>query len=332
MVKFLIVRLSSIGDIVLTTPVVRMLKQQVENAEIHYLTRTQYASILENNPYVTKVHIYDDKDKAFIENLRNEFFDYVIDLHKNIRTHFLKNKLGIHAFTFDKLNWEKWLMVNFKKNKLPNKHIVERYLESTKVFDVENDNKGLDYFVSSEDEVNLLSLPNEMAYGYLAFSIGAQHFTKRMPNEKIIEICQNIKMPVILLGGKEDFKNAELISSSIEDSKIYNACGKYNLNQSASLVRQAKVVITGDTGLMHIAAAFKKRIISVWGNTIPEFGMYPYLPDANSIIIEVENLKCRPCSKIGFKKCPKKHFKCMQNIDSKKTADLANLLLQKPFM
>ena len=136
MVKFLIVRLSSIGDIVLTTPVVRILKQQVEESEIHYLTKPQYASILENNPHVTKVHIYKSKDKDFINNLRDEFFDYVIDLHKNIKTHFLKNKLGIHAFTFDKLNWEKWIMVNFKKNKLPKKHIIERYLESTKVFDV----------------------------------------------------------------------------------------------------------------------------------------------------------------------------------------------------
>ena len=149
--------------------------------------------------------------------------------------------------------------------------------------------------------------------------------------EKIIEICQNLKMPVILLGGKEDAENAEIIAGSVRNTNIYNACGKYNLNQSASLVRQAKVVITGDTGLMHIAAAFKKRIISVWGNTIPEFGMYPHLPDPNSIIIEVENLKCRPCSKIGFNKCPKKHFKCMNNIDSKKLAELANLLALKAF-
>ena len=331
MVKFLIVRLSSIGDIVLTTPVVRMLKEQVNESEIHYLTKPQYASILESNPYVTKVHIYKEKDKEFIDNLRDDFFDYIIDLHKNIRTHFFKNKLGIHTFTFDKLNWEKWIMVNFKKNKLPKKHIVERYLESTKVFDVENDNKGLDYFIPAKDEVNLLSLPEEVAFGYVGFAIGAQHFTKRLPSEKIIEICQKLEKSVILLGGKEDFEAAEIIKASVTNNSVYNACGKYNLNQSASLVRQAKLIITNDTGLMHIAAALKKRIISVWGNTIPEFGMYPYLPDANSIIIEVENLKCRPCSKIGFKKCPKKHFKCMQNIESKKVAELANLLLIKAF-
>jgi ADP-heptose:LPS heptosyltransferase len=222
-------------------------------------------------------------------------------------------------------------MVNFKKNKLPDIHIVDRYLKNLAVFDVRNDQKGLDYFVPIADEINLLSLPYNLPYGYIAIAIGAQHFTKRVPNEKVIEICNNLQTPVILLGGKEDFENAQIIEAQVTTINVYNACGKYNLNQSASLVRQAKVVITGDTGLMHIAAAFKKRIISVWGNTIPEFGMSPYLADANSVIIQEKELSCRPCSKIGFKKCPQKHFKCMQNIDSKRIADFANLLAMKAF-
>jgi ADP-heptose:LPS heptosyltransferase len=92
----------------------------------------------------------------------------------------------------------------------------------------------------------------------------------------------------------------------------------YNLNQSASLIRQAVAVLTNDTGLMHISAAFGKRMVSVWGNTIPAFGMYPYLPEkfkANSMIAEVKDLSCRPCSKLGFSECPEKHFNCMRLID-----------------
>ena len=108
--------------------------------------------------------------------------------------------------------------------------------------------------------------------------------------------------------------------------KVYNACGRFSINQSASLVQQARVVITPDTGLMHIAAAFKKKIISVWGNTIPEFGMFPYLPDKDSRIIQVEGLSCRPCSKIGYSSCPKKHFRCMNDIDEKQLAELAKNL------
>jgi len=331
MVKFLIVRLSSIGDIVLTTPVVRNLKQQVKDAEIHYLTKPQYVSILENNPNITKVHSYKPEDSEFLTKLRDEFFDYVIDLHKNIRTHFLKNKLGIFAFSFGKLNWEKWIMVNFKINKLPTIHIVDRYMQSLHLFDVTNDQKGLDYFIPISDEINLLSLPHNLPYGYIAIAIGAQHFTKRIPNEKLVEICNQLQTPVILLGGEEEIENAQIIEAQVTAINVYNACGEYNLNQSASIVRQAKVVITGDTGLMHIAAAFKKRIVSVWGNTIPEFGMYPYLADNNSIIIEEKELACRPCSKIGFKKCPKKHFKCMQNINSKRIAEFSNLLAMKAF-
>ncbi len=130
---------------------------------------------------------------------------------------------------------------------------------------------------------------------------------------------------MILLGGKEDFEKGEQIQSAVgsRQSAILNACGKYNLNQSASLVKQAKKIITHDTGLMHIAAAFKKEIISVWGNTIPEFGMYPYYGKSQvlSLKSQVPNLSCRPCSKLGFSECPKKHFKCMNEINEKEIID-----------
>jgi ADP-heptose:LPS heptosyltransferase len=147
---------------------------------------------------------------------------------------------------------------------------------------------------------------------YIAFVIGAAHATKRLPTEKIVEICNQIKLPVLLLGGKEDMENGQLIENQTT-GKVINLCGKLNLNQSASVVRQATKVVTHDTGLMHIAAAFRKDIISVWGNTIPEFGMTPYLPSEGSKIFEVSSLKCRPCSKIGFDKCPKGHFRCMND-------------------
>ena len=112
-------------------------------------------------------------------------------------------------------------------------------------------------------------------------------------------------------------------------NNVLNACGLYNITQSASIVKQSKVVISHDTGLMHIAAAFSKKIISVWGNTVPEFGMYPYQPDPDSMIIQIENLKCRPCSKLGFKKCPKKHFRCMNDINTEQVAQLTRELFQK---
>jgi len=320
-VKFLIIRFSSIGDIVLTTPVIRNLKQQCEDAEVHYLTKKQYAGILEHNPYIDKIHCLDRSFADLILELRREHFHYVIDLHNNLRTSRVKLKLHNVSFKFNKLNWEKWLMVNFKINKLPDIHIVDRYLEPIRFYIDGNDNKGLDFFIPTQDVVDINSLPENFRTRYIAFAIGAQHVTKRLPYKKIISICQKLKRPIILLGDKNDSIVAEKVKNAVGEN-IYNACGKFNLNQSASLVKQARIVISHDTGLMHIAAAFKKQIISVWGNTIPEFGMYPYMSGEDSEIIEVKNLKCRPCTKIGFSECPKKHFKCMNDIEEERIVSI----------
>ena len=313
MIKFLIIRFSSIGDIVLTTPVIRMLKQQVPDAEIHFLTKPQFSILIENNPYIDKKHYLKPEFADTISELKNEYFDYIIDLHNNLRTSRIKSKLNLPAFTFDKLNLKKWVYVNFNKNNLPDIHIVDRYLQTTSVFDIKNDNKGLDYFIPENDNVEISNSFPKISDKYISFVIGAKHSTKQLPINKIIDICNKIELPIILMGGKEDSEKAELIISKTKNT--YNACGGFNLNQSASIIKQADSVISHDTGLMHIASAFSKKIISIWGNTVPEFGMYPYLPNKESKIIQVNNLKCRPCSKIGFSKCPKKHFKCMEDIN-----------------
>lgn len=326
MVKFLVVRFSSIGDIVLTTPVVRCLKTQVEDAVVHYLVKEQYKSIIKDNPYIDKIYSLDSSFSKLVKRLRKEHYHYIIDLHKNLRTLELKTQLRILTFTFNKLNFKKWLLVNFKINRLPDIHIVDRYFKSVEAFDVRNDGKGLDYFISKSDVIDINKSGAEMDDGYIAFAIGSRHFTKQLPIDKIISLCNKINYPVVLLGGKEDFEKAETIKNSASN-KVINYCGKLSINQSASIVKEAKLVISHDTGLMHIAAAFKKKIISIWGNTVPEFGMYPYLPDRESRIIEVHGLSCRPCSKLGYKKCPKKHFKCMIDINENEIADIAIALL-----
>lgn len=309
--KFLILRFSSIGDIVLTTPVIRCLKQQYAEAEIHYATKKQYKGILENNPYIDKLHLLETSDNQLIKQLKAERFDYIIDLHNNLRTFRIKLLLGIKSFSFNKLNFEKWLLVNLKINRLPQKHIVDRYLETLQSFGIVNDNEGLDYFIPKGDVVDINSFGLEEK-NYISFAIGGQHNTKKLPTDKIIEICEKQTKKVILLGGKEDEKAGDEIADKL-GNHVVNACGKFNLNQSASIVEQSALLITHDTGLMHIGAALKQKIISIWGNTVPEFGMYPYKTEFR--IIENKNLDCRPCSKIGYKKCPKGHFKCMKELD-----------------
>ncbi|MCX6245128.1 MAG: glycosyltransferase family 9 protein [Bacteroidetes bacterium] len=318
MKKILIIRLSSIGDIVLTTPVVRCLKTRVPEAEIHYLTKKQNQPLLQSNPYIDKVWLYDKNFSELLPRLRAEKFDFIADLHKNFRSRHVRMKLRKPSGTFSKLNLRKWIIVNFKVDRLPEISIVDRYFEAVRRLGVTNDGKGLDYFIPSEEEVDMSLLPPEFSTGFVAFVIGGKHTTKILPEEKVAEIIAGANKPVVLLGGMEDMERAGRITASA-GKNVFNACGKLTINQSASLIRQSAQVVTNDTGLMHIAAAFGKKILSVWGNTIPEFGMYPYLdgkPETGSEIFEVKGLRCRPCSKIGFEKCPKGHFLCMNDQDA----------------
>jgi ADP-heptose:LPS heptosyltransferase len=311
-VKFLILRFSSIGDIVLTTPVIRCLKQQYPSAEVHFFTKKKFAFLLEDNPYVDKLWSLEGSERAMISLLRKEDFNYVIDLHNNIRTLKIKLLLGKPSFSFNKLNIQKFLLTSFKIDHMPDEHIVDRSLATLKTFGITNDQAGLDYFIPYRDKIEPGQLPQTHRSRYIAYAIGGQHFTKKLPVKRMIELCKKINFPVVLLGGKEDFEAGEAIRIALGDELIYNGCGKYNFNQSASIIGQSWFVFSHDTGLMHVAAAFKKKIYSIWGNTVPAFGMYPYKTSFE--VLENNQLKCRPCSKIGYKKCPQKHFKCMNEL------------------
>ena len=314
MKKILIIRFSSIGDIVLTTPVIRCIKSQFPNTEIHYLTKKVFASIVINNPHITKVHAIDSSIREVMSALKEENFNFIVDLHGNIRSLQVKRMLGKSSSTFKKLNFKKWMLVSFMVDTMPALHVVDRYMAAASPLGVKNDSKGVDYFIPKEDEVNITTLPPSHQNGYIGFVIGAKHLTKKLPLDKIIAICKKINQPIILIGGREDNLVATEIEKAVGDT-IYNSCGKYNLNQSASLVKQATKIVSHDTGMMHIAAAFKKEIISIWGSTVPSFGFEPYFPGEHSKTVEVKGLGCRPCSKIGYNKCPKGHFKCMNDID-----------------
>ena len=314
--KFLVIRFSSIGDMVLTTPVVRCLKKQMPDSEIHYLTKLRFHEIVDHNPFIDKIHLLDDSMPALLKALKNEKFDFVVDLHNNLRTSKVKSALGVKSASFPKLNVEKWMMTALKINRLPKIHIVDRYLQTLKSFGIKNDGFGLDYFIPDKDKVKESDIPASHLAGYIGIVIGAAHNTKKLPLHKLIELCTKLDHPVILLGGKEDYQIGKQIAEP-DPIKIYNACGKFGLHESADLVRRAKLIVTHDTGLMHIAASFQKPIISVWGNTIPGFGMTPYYGSNSNQqfdVFEINNLRCRPCSKIGYDKCPKKHFKCMEEI------------------
>ncbi|MBS4061599.1 MAG: glycosyltransferase family 9 protein [Bacteroidetes bacterium] len=323
MKKILVIRFSSIGDIVLTSPVIRCLKQQLPEVEVHVLTKESNRQLFDSNPHINKVYSFSEKRSLseVTALLKKEKYDFVVDLHKNLRSFRVKRALSVWSKSFPKLNFRKYLLVQFKWNIMPEIHIVDRYFEAVKPLGVKNDHEGLDFFIPKHEVFDPESLPLLFRNGYHAVVLGGQHKTKIFPAEKVIEVAQYLEKPIVLLGGPEDAERGEKIVLSLGE-KALNKCGKLSLFQSALIVKNALSVLTNDTGLMHIAAAFRKNTVSVWGNTVPELGMYPYMPgdEKRSVIIEIKPLKCRPCSKIGFKECPKGHFKCMNDHYSKKIA------------
>lgn len=327
MAKFLFIRFSSIGDIVLTTPLLRCLKKKMPEAKIHYITKKQFAPLLIANPYIDKLLVLETSLPLTIKKLEEESYDYVIDLHNNLRSFIIKRKLKKPAFSFCKLNIKKWLLVQFKINLLPQKHIVDRYMDTLRFFGVNNDYAGLDYSIPPEEEIDTTLLVQKP---YLALVTGANHQTKQLTREKMLELCNRISYPVVLLGGEKEKAMGEYLQSKSR-GEVLNFCGSLSINQSASLIRQASVVVTPDTGLMHIAAAYKKDIISVWGNTVPAFGMYPYLAGKRSLLMEINHLSCRPCSKLGFSRCPRKYFACINAIDMDVIVNHAHEILHSSF-
>jgi ADP-heptose:LPS heptosyltransferase len=321
--KILIIRFSAIGDVVLTSPVVRCVRNKFPNAIIHFLVKEKFKVAVSGNVHITQCITFKDHPNEVLQELQDHQYDFVIDLQRNNKSMSLRKKLKRPSATFPKLNIRKFLLTTLKINTLPKIHVVDRYFEAVKKTGVVNDNQGLEFFIEKEESLFTKEQVMVLRSNYIALVLGATYFTKRIPLKKLEEIISGIKGSVVLLGGPDEKEMGEQLAKKF--TNVINTAGHSSLQQSAHYIKNAATVITSDTGLMHIAAAFDKRIISVWGNTVPSFGMYAYLPKhpENNIVIENNNLRCRPCSKLGHHKCPKGHFKCMLDLDSKHIAELA---------
>ncbi|MDG1262194.1 MAG: glycosyltransferase family 9 protein [Flavobacteriales bacterium] len=296
--KILVIRFSSIGDIVLTTPVFRVLKEQMEpSPEIHFLTKKQFGGLLEANPHVDRIHTIEKATAEIDATLKELHFDYVVDLHKNVRSSMVKRSLKALDFTLNKRNWDKWLLVRFGKDNLQDAHIVKRYLDTVRLFGMEDDGKGLDYYVPEKEEVKASTYSSAP---FVAIALGAAHIGKKMTASQVEDVCAALEEDIILIGGKDDMEQGALLAERFPN-RVFNAAGKHSIHGSASLIKQASVVVAADTGMMHIAAAFGKKLVSVWGCTTPSLGMSAYRPHPDSIVVEPVELDKRPCSKLGNK-------------------------------
>ncbi len=309
MKNILIIRLSSLGDILLTTPVIRSLKKHLPDCNIDYLTKIENKEALEFNPHLRKVYIF--REETSLDDLTAGGYDLVIDLQNNIKS--IKLTSGVERkIRFNKSNVKKFLLVNFKLNLLENfPQIPERYALSIKrsgyLPGFELDNEGL------EMKFPVQEVPLDPRHDYIAIAPGSKHFTKRWPEYHFTVLCRMIldsgAIPV-LIGGTSDIK----ICAAIQESEpgVINLCSENELFKISSILAQCKAAVTCDSGLMHLSCAVKTPVLVIFGSTVQEFGFTPY--KNKSIVIENDSLSCRPCSHIGKSYCPQKHFKCLTDI------------------
>lgn len=312
--KILIIRLSSIGDIVLTTPVIRSLRDCYPEAKIHFLTKAAYASLLAHHPSLDQIHLFDGDMDATLEELKKEKFDFILDLHRNIRSRIIKSRLRIPASTYPKDRRKILLHTRFKIGNLPDRHTVDRYAAALAPLQCKLDTEGLEFFFPDSyraEAKNQIArhLPGPQP---IAVVLGGKFATKKWPTTYFIQLLNQLNRPAILLGGPDESAEADTISQALTIPH-YSAVGKVDLLQSAALMAETAYVITHDTGLMHIAVALKLPTVSIWGSTVPELGFAPYR-SPNALVVQHLGLSCRPCSKLGHDKCPKGHFKCMNEL------------------
>ena len=280
------------------------------------MTKASYQDLLIHNPHVSQIHLLKDSFKTIASQLQAEHFDFIIDLHNNLRSWRVSHALSLPTARFEKYNWTKYRMTRFQTQGLQVPHIVERYGATLNRLGLALDDGGLEFYIpeeiSTQAQENLKSSPvGEQMENVLAVVLGASYKTKRWISSYFVELLQRLQRPVLLLGGKDMVEEAQEIAESLTIPK-FNLVGKVGLLEAAATMRLCEAVLAHDTGFMHIAAAFQMKIYSLWGNTVPEFGMTPYKTPHE--IFEVDSLSCRPCSKLGFDDCPQRHFKCMQDL------------------
>jgi ADP-heptose:LPS heptosyltransferase len=350
--RLLFIRFSSIGDIVFTTPAIRCAKQQIPGVEIHFLTKAAMKAVTVANPYIDHFHYLDKDLNVTINQLKACNFDYIIDLHKNYRTYQIQKALGVPSISYKKLSLQKFLLTKLHMNFMPMRHIVDRSLDALSNLGIVNDGKGLDYFIPKETVLQSNTLPDAFASGYITMVIGASYATKKLPVSALQNLCHKIPYPIVLIGGNEDAEEGAAVEA-INPIKIFNACGKFNLHESAILVKQSRTVISHDTGFLYIACAFHKKTVAIWGGTSPALQVEPYYPtgqqESKKTLNEateltrlnniewyfnaiVPNLPCQPCSNYGTKHCPQGHFACMKQQDLQSIADKAIAYFNEPII
>ena len=321
--NLLIIRLSSLGDILLASPLVRSIKKKYPEIKIDFILKEEYKEVLTFNPYIFRVLEYSTnryEKKLFLSRLDRNKYDMVVDLQNNFRSAEIKKIINAPSVKFNKSTIDKFLLVKFKINMLKKApQIAVRYAETLDQFQL--DGEGLDLFLPSDIKPELFE--EKILIG---FAPGSRHFTKMWPKDNFIELGNKLNgegFKIVLFGGESDIQSCYEISRKIPDS--INLCSSNNLYKTAVNMKKCSAIVCNDSGLMHVSSALNIPVLAFFGSTVKEFGFTPY--NCRNIVYENTELGCRPCTHIGRDKCPQKHFKCMLELTPQTALEKLKLLL-----
>lgn len=307
MKSILIVRLSSLGDVLLTTPLLRVLKKKYPAAQVDFIVKLEYASLVSGSPHLNRViHFVKETAGELNQQVIAADYDMIIDLQNNPRSRRLTTGTFAQIFRFPKHSIKKWMLVNFKINKLDGlPPIPERYISS--VPGLEPDGLGLEFHFTR------VAVPLEKGGRYIAVCPGSKHFTKMWGEDHFIELNKlllNDGFTPILLGGKDDAALCSRIASAAPGT--VNLAGDHPIEFAATALTFCLASVCNDSGLMHLSCSVQVPVLVFFGSTVRHFGFIPY--KNRSVIMENNSLGCRPCSHIGRSSCPKGHFLCMTEL------------------
>lgn len=330
--KFLIIRLSSIGDVILTTPLVRCLRAQYPGSEIDFLIKKEFSVVLSNNPHLSKIITFDKKDgkkelRRVKQLVKQNKYTHILDIQQNIRSIYISLGLGARVTGYSKKLLSRDLLIRFGINTYHEiKPVYLRYFEAASKLGVAYDGQGTEVFPPDSEIRNIaeLMLNNNLHLKpLLVIAPGAQWENKRWPESGFAsaadEFCARTGAQAVLIGGPGD---AEICAGveQLMKNKPLNLCAKLSLMGSAAVLGRAAMVFTNDTGMLHMAQAMKAPVVAVYGPTTQELGFFP-MPQ-NSRVAET-SIACRPCTQKGLHSCPKTHFRCMNDIKPEVVSSLA---------
>lgn len=323
--KILIIRLSSIGDIILTTPLLRSVRKTYPNATITYITKKQYAGLLADSPYINELIAFDKSEgfrglRKIRHKLRDQHFDAYLDIHKNWRSRFLRLGLGAKMITtYPKYIIRRALLIRFKINLYKHvRPVYLRYFEAARKLGVHYDGLGSEIHFPAAATEKVTGMLTTHGFGFktplVVICPGATYFNKKWLAEGFIATAKQLMSErsafIIIHGGRDDKELCDSIAAGIGKGSC-SLAGSLSLPESAALLKLSTLVIANDSGLLHLAQSQKVPVVGIYGPTTRELGFFPI--EQNSTVVET-TLPCRPCTPKGLNYCPKVHFRCMKDI------------------